>query len=251
MQFAVSRLLPPPLVADWQNPLLFSWPVADAALDPLLPSGLVLDRWEDSAYVSLVGLRFDNMRVFGVPAPRRAYDEINLRFYVRRRSGDEDGRPGVVFIRQLVPHRLTALAARVMYGEPFETAPTGHEFYGYDSSRVALPACVAYHWDEQGRRQQFWASSDAAPVDTAPGSLEEFLTTRYWGYNGKPGAGVRTYHLTRPNWQLCRASRWGIDCDFSEVCGGRLNEALRKAPASVLLATGSRAAVSLPSALPG
>lgn len=250
MLSAVSRLLPPPLVADWQNPLLFSWPVADAALDPLLPPGLVLDRWEDSAYVSLVGLRFDNVRVFGVPAPRRAYDEINLRFYVRRQAGNADGRPGVVFVRQLVPHRLTALSARVMYGEPFETAPTGHEFQGYDSSGMALPACVAYHWDEQGRRQRFWASSDAAPVNVAPGSLEEFLTRRYWGYNGKPGAGARTYRLTRTDWPVRRASQWGIDCDFSNVYDAPLSAIIREKPASVLLAAGSRAAVSLPSALP-
>ena len=253
MQFAFLRLLPPPLVADWQNPLLFSWPVADAALDPLLPPGLELDRWEDSAYVSLVGLRFENVRVFGVPAPRRAYDEINLRFYVRRRSGDgdKDGRPGVVFVRQLVPHRLTALAARVMYGEPFETAPTGHKFYGYHSSATALPSCVAYNWDGQGRRQQFWASSDASPVNVGPGSLEEFLTRRYWGYNGKPGARARAYQLTRPDWQVRGASRWGMDCDFSGVYGTALAAIIQDTPASVLLATGSQAAVGLPSTLPG
>ena len=253
MQFAFSRLLPPPLVADWHNPLLFSWPVADAALDRLLPPGLELDRWEHSAYVSLVGLRFDNVRVFGVPAPQRAYDEINLRFYVRRRCGvgDMDGRPGVVFVRQLVPHRLTALAARVMYGEPFETVPTGHKFYGYDSSGMALPACVAYHWDGQGRRQQFWASSDDAPVNVAPGSLEEFLTCRYWGYNGKPGARVRTYRLTRTDWPVRRASHWGIDCDLSDVCDTALAAIIQETPASVLLATGSQAAVGLSSTLPG
>ena len=220
-------------------------------MEPLLPSGLVIDHWQGRAYVSLVGLRFDNVRVFGVPAPPRAYDEINLRFYVRRRAGDRDNRPGVVFVRQLVPHRLTALAARVMYREPFETAPTGHAFHAGDAAGAALAACVAYHWDENGRRQRFWASAEEAPMDTAPNSLEEFLTSRYWGYNGKPSSGVRTYHLTRPDWQVRQASRWGIDCDFSEVCGGRLTETMRKMPASVLLATGSRAAVSLPLALPG
>jgi len=219
-------------------------------LESLLPPGLVVDHWQSRAYISLVALRFDNVQVFGVPVPQRAYDEINLRFYVRRRVGDEDGRPGVVFLRQLVPHRLTALAARVMYGEPFETAPTGHEFYPCDAAGRILADCVAYHWDEKGRRQRFWASADEAPMNPAPGSLGEFLTSRYWGYNGKPAAGARTYHLTRPDWKVRQASRWGIDCDFSEVCGGRVAEAMGKAPASVLLATGSRTAVSLPVTLP-
>ncbi|MYC33200.1 MAG: DUF2071 domain-containing protein [Chloroflexi bacterium] len=242
--------MPAALTANWINPLLFSWPVEDAVLEPLLPPGLVIDHWQGRAYVSLVGLRFDNLRVLGVPALPRAYNEINLRFYVRRRSGDEDSRPGVVFCRQLVPHRLTALAARVMYGEPFETVPTGHVFSGSYAAETLLPACVEYHWDENGRRHQFWASADEAPMIAPPGSLGEFLTSRYWGYNGKPAADVRTYHLTRPAWQVRQASRWGIDCDFSDVCGGRFTEAMRTVPASVLLATGSKTAVSLPVALP-
>ena len=220
-------------------------------MEPLLPPGLITDHWQGRAYISLVGLRFESTRVFGLPSPISNYDEINLRFYVRRPEISGDPQPGVVFIRQLVPHRLTALAARAMYGEPFETAPTGHEFYACDSFGAALPACVSYHWDEKGRRQRFWASADEAPMSTTPGSLEEFLTGRYWGYNGKPAAGVKAYHLTRPDWQVRQASWWGIDCDFNEVCGGRVTGAMQNAPASVLLATGSRTAVSLPAALPG
>ena len=243
--------MPAALTANWINPLLFSWPVDDAVLQPLLPPGLVIDHWQGRAYISLVGLRFESLRVFGVPILPRRYDEVNLRFYVRRPSGHGDGHPGVVFIRQIVPHRLTAFAARVMYGEPFETAPVGHEFYGCDAAGTAPANCVAYHWQAPGRRQRFWASADDAPTAAAPGSLEEFLTRRYWGYNGKIGAGVKTYHLTRPAWRTRQASRWGIDCDFSEVGGGRLAETMRKTPASVLLATGSRTAVSLPAPLPG
>ena len=236
--------MPAALTANWINPLLFSWPVDDAVLEPLLPPGLVIDRWQGRAYISLVGLRFERLRVLGIPAFPRRYDEVNLRFYVRRPADGDGERPGVVFIRQLVPHRLTALAARVMYGEPFETAPVGHEFHGCDAAGTAPAVCVAYHWEVQGRRQRFWAAADDAPMNPAPGSLEEFLTGRYWGYNGKTRTGVRAYHLTRPAWPVRAASRWGIDCDVSGVCGGRFTRAMQKAPASVLLATGSRTAVS-------
>ena len=213
--------------------------------------GLAIDRWQGRAYISLVGLRFEGLRVLGVPVLPRRYDEVNLRFYVRRPGDGADERPGVVFIRQLVPHRLTALAARVMYGEPFTVARTGHEFEGLEADESDSLRRIAYHWRHAGRRQRFWAESDQTPTYANPGSLEEFLTARYWGYNGKTGAGVRAYHLTRPAWQVRRASRWGIDCDFSEVCGGRLAEAMLKEPASVLLATGSRTSVSMPVALPG
>jgi len=243
--------MPAALTANWINPLLFSWEVDGAALEPLLPPGLVIDRWEGRAYISLVGLRFEGLRVFGVPVLPRCYDEVNLRFYVRRLEESDDERPGVVFIRQIVPHRLTALAARVLYGEPFAVSRTGHEFEGLEADESDSRRRIAYFWQNTGRRQRFWAESDQTPAYANPGSLEEFLTARYWGYNGKSGTGARAYHLTRPAWPVRQASRWEIDCDFSEVGSGRLTEAMRTAPASVLLATGSRTVVSLPAALAG
>ncbi len=212
---------------------------------------MVVDHWQGRAYISLVGLRFEGLRVFGIPVLPNCYDEVNLRFYVRRAADGDDERPGVVFIRQLVPHRLTALVARVVYGEPFETAPVEHDFSACAAQRTGRTACVAYHWEAQGRRQRFWASADGPPMDLPPGSLGEFLTSRYWGYNGATGNGVKTYHLTRPPWPVRQASRWGIECDFSEVFGSGLAAAMGEAPASVLLATGSRAAVSLPVPLAG
>ena len=130
--------MPAALTANWINPLLFSWPVDDAVLEPLLPSGLVIDHWQGRAYISLVGLRFEGLRVFGVPVLPRRYDEVNLRFYVRRPGDGDEERPGVVFIRQIVPHRLTALAAQVMYGEPFTVARTGHEFEGIGGRRIGF-----------------------------------------------------------------------------------------------------------------
>lgn len=238
--------MPAALTANWINPLLFSWPVDDAVLEPLLPPGLIIDHWQGQAYLSLVGLRFEDLRVFGIPAFPRRYDEVNLRFYVRRPAHSGDCQPGVVFLRQLVPHRLTALAAHAIYGERFRTAPVGHEYRSGDAPGTTLTVCIAYHWEAQGRRQRFWAAADDSPMAVAPGSLEDFLTNRYYGYNRKPGSAARTYLLTRPPWTVRLASRWGTDCDFSQVCGGRLTDAMPKAPASVLLASGSRAAVSLP-----
>ena len=249
MLSAVSRLLPPALVADWQNPLLFSWTVDPAVLQPITPAGLELDYWQDSTYVSLVGVRFESVRVFGLPAPPRAYDEINLRFYVRRPAAGGDPQPGVVFIRQAVPHRLTAFVARACYGEPFIAAPTAHQFDPPAPGPAGLPRRVEYRLFRRGRWHEFWAEADYAPETPAPGSLAEFLTRRYWGYNGKPRSRSRAYRLTRPDWPVRPASHWGITPDFSDVYDAPLSTSMREAPASILLATGSKAAVSMPSRL--
>ena len=238
--------MPDALTANWLNPLLFSWPVDDGVLTPLLPSGLVIDRWQGSAYISLVGVRFENLRVFGIPALPRRYDEVNLRFYARRPAHDGDRQPGVVFVKQIVPHRLTAWLARSLYGEPFVAAPTGHQFDGFETGAERATRRIAYHWQRNGRRQRFWAESDGTPAYAAPGSLAEFLTVRHWGYNGKPGKRARAYQLSRPAWTLCDAANWGLECDVTEIYGGSFGAAMQKPPASVLLASGSPAQVHLP-----
>ena len=42
------------------------------------------------------------------------FEEVNLRFYVRRQEGSEVRR-GVVFIREMVPRRAIAFVARTFY----------------------------------------------------------------------------------------------------------------------------------------
>src|SRR5438128_2571069 len=80
--------------------------------DPLVPCGVELDLWEGAALVSMVGFLFLDCRVLGVPVPfHRNFEEVNLRFYVRRKAGGE-WRRGVVFIREIVPRRAIALVAR-------------------------------------------------------------------------------------------------------------------------------------------
>ena len=97
----------PFLTALWRRPLLLSWPAPDAALLPLLPAGLCLDRWQGSAYISLVGIGFADTRVFGLPAYPRRYAQVNLRFYVRRRRDAGCPGPG----RGLHPPDCAAIAS--------------------------------------------------------------------------------------------------------------------------------------------
>ena len=73
----------PFLTAVWSDLLLISYAVPDEALTPYLSPGLEPDRWEGSAYCSLVGFNFEQTRVLGwsVPYPKSLCDfpEFNLR----------------------------------------------------------------------------------------------------------------------------------------------------------------------------
>lgn len=122
------------LTAEWRDLAMLNFAIDPAILAPLVPRGTELDSWHATTYVSLVGFRFLRTRLLGLPVPwHRDFEEVNLRFYVRRREGGELRR-GVVFIRELVPRRAIAAVARVWYNEPYIALPMRHRI-----SRAGLP----------------------------------------------------------------------------------------------------------------
>src|SRR5262249_5265677 len=114
------------LTAEWRHIVILSYPADPALLTQLLPECVELDLWNGQAFVSIVGLLFERTSVLRVRLPLyRRFEQVNLRFYVRRRVGD-DWRRGVVFIKEIVPYRSLAIAARFLYRENCEFAHMRH-----------------------------------------------------------------------------------------------------------------------------
>src|SRR4030095_17157030 len=102
---------------------MLTYVAPEELLAPLVPAGVELDRWRGTLYVSVVGFLFRDTQVLGASVPgHRTFQEVNLRFYVRRHV-DGELRRGVVFIRELVPRRAIALVARLLYNEPYRAPP--------------------------------------------------------------------------------------------------------------------------------
>src|SRR6476620_9099461 len=115
------------LTAEWRYLALLNVEVDPGILAPLLPRGTELADSAGRHFISLVGFLFLDTRVLGVPAfLHRDFEEINLRFYVRRSVAGETRR-GVVFIREMVSLPLVAAAARLSYNEPYRTVPIKHK----------------------------------------------------------------------------------------------------------------------------
>jgi uncharacterized protein YqjF (DUF2071 family) len=109
----------PFLTAEWRYVAVLTFDAEPALLKPFVPRGTELDAYHGRALISLVGFRFLHTRVLGFRIPfHQHFDEVNLRFYVRREVGGELRR-GVTFIRELVPRRLVAFVARLAYNEPY------------------------------------------------------------------------------------------------------------------------------------
>jgi uncharacterized protein len=83
------------LTARWLHLAMVNYTVDPAVLRPLVPAGTELDFWHGQCFVSMVGFQFVDTRVLGIAFPwHRDFDEVNLRFYVRRWVAD--GSPVIV-----------------------------------------------------------------------------------------------------------------------------------------------------------
>lgn len=92
-------------------------------LEPYVPRGTELYRWQGHPYLSIVGFLFQNTRVLGIAVPCHVnFEEVNLRFHVRREVGGELRRV-VTFIREMVPRAAIATLARGAYYEPYLAQP--------------------------------------------------------------------------------------------------------------------------------
>src|SRR5262249_23369553 len=111
------------LTAGWYNLVMLNYLVDPAALREAVPTGTEIDFFEDQPYLSVVGFQFRDTRLLGIPIPfHRHFPEVNLRFYVRRRTEDS-WRRGVVFIKEIVPRRMVTWVARTVYNENYVTLP--------------------------------------------------------------------------------------------------------------------------------
>src|SRR4029453_3168943 len=82
------------LTGRWTDLAMLNFACPPELLEPFVPRGAELDAHGDLTQVSMVGFMFRDTRVLGVPVPfHRTFEEVNLRFYVRR-TVDEEVRRG-------------------------------------------------------------------------------------------------------------------------------------------------------------
>jgi uncharacterized protein YqjF (DUF2071 family) len=229
------------LTAEWRDLVIANYAVTPDLLTPLVPRGTTLDLWEGQALVSLVGFRFVGTRVLGVGVPgHRDFEEVNLRFYVRRRAGTEVRR-AVVFVRELVPRRAIAWTARALYNEPYRALPMRHDIQARDRSRT-----VTYEWRERGGWCSLAAETRGPPQDLRTGSKAEFITEHFWGYTRQRDGGTIEYRVTHPRWQVWEAPVVHVAGDLRSTYGDAFATAMHGPPEDAFVAVGSPVTVFRP-----
>ena len=223
------------LTAEWRQLAMLNYEIEPAVLERFVPAGTELDSFGGKTFVSMVGFRFLNTRVWGIPFPfHRNFEEVNLRFYVRRRA-DDGWRRGVVFIKEIVPRAVIAFAARKLYNENYVALPMAH----------AVDATTAeYSWRFAGRPNRLKVVMRGELAELRAGSEAEFITEHYWGYSRQPDGATMEYRVEHPRWRVCEAAAAELDCDVAGLYGREFKAALQGRPASAFLADGSAVTVS-------
>ncbi|HEY8164215.1 MAG TPA: DUF2071 domain-containing protein [Gemmatimonadaceae bacterium] len=192
------------LTAKWRDLALLNWRVQREVLAPFVPMGTELDNWNGAFYVSLVGFRFLDTRVLGMPVPlHTSFDEVNLRMYVRREIGNEVHR-GVCFLQELVSRPVIAASARLTFNEPYRVVEMDEHIVPRGAGEP--PSSVEYRWKWSEEWCGFIIKPKGSPSLPGPSSEEEFITDKPWGFTTQRDGGTLEYHVDHPRWRV-----WPID----------------------------------------
>lgn len=213
--------------------------MANYEVDPVLladrvPSGTQIDLHEGKCFVSLVGFMFLDTRVMDFLVPFHVnFEEVNLRFYVRRELENEVRR-GVVFVKEIVPRMAIAAVARSVYGEPYER---------WNMSHFRDDEHVRYSWQKGSCENTISVERGESLGVPTENSHGEFIIEHYWGYTKRTGGRTDEYKVEHPKWELFSTSEPHIDVDFGATYGSEFEFLNTESPYSVLLAKGSDIAV--------
>ena len=178
----------------WTNLAYVHWRYESSVIQALLPEGLEVDTFDDSAWVGLIPF---SMRDVGVPKlPPVPYfgdfPEVNVRTYVKR-----NGVPGVWFFSLDVNRLAPALVARTTYLLPYCWGRASNEL-----SDDVLTTTVRRRWPDIASTRIQVRVGDAIAESN---ELENFLTARWGLYSRGIGKSLMYAPVDHEPWPLQRA----------------------------------------------
>lgn len=226
------------LKANWDEIVMVNYEIEPSVLIPYLPYGVELDTYNDLCFISLVGFKFNKSNIFGINIPLYgSFDEVNLRFYVKRTDGDEIKR-GVVFISEIVPYKIVSVLANLLYKEHYSVAEMTSEISIKNEDKI-----INYNWKPNAEIFSIKATFSNETEKISSNSLEEFIYEHYYGFTKVSDNETWEYKVNHPRWLTNKVKSYEIICDFEKMYGNDFALLNFKQPYSVYNAIGSEVSI--------
>ncbi len=217
------------LSARWENLLFATYKVPPEMLKPFIPQGLEPDRIDGDAFVSLIAFDFLDIKVKGLRLPFNVnFPEINLRCYVKNAD-----RRGVVFIKELVPVRLTVIGAKLFFNEKYIHVDMKSEVTKSDK------ICVKHTVKIKSKEYFIQAEADNKPFMLDENSTENFFKEHKWGFGENKKKEALVYRVEHPHWEIYPLINFNHNFDFAKIYGDEWEFLNFEKPFNTALAKGS------------
>jgi uncharacterized protein YqjF (DUF2071 family) len=230
----------PFLTAEWRKLVLINYVIDAHHLVPYIPYGTVLDTYNDTCYVSVVGFMFLDSKIKGFPIPfHQDFEEVNFRFYVKRQTKNGAWRRGVVFIKEFVPKVMVSVIANHVYKENYETLEMDHTWQERtDTLEVEYTLTSP---DHSGSDKAYFmrVTADRNAIEIPAACEAEFITEHYWGYTKIDPYKTTEYEVWHPRWKTYPVKAFSCNFDFNALYGKEFAFMNDLKPFSVMLAEGS------------
>lgn len=214
---------------EWNRSLFLHWKMPTHIIQPLIPGGLTLDRFDQEAWVSLVAFTMEKIRPRGLPAVPviSNFHELNLRTYVTK-----DGKPGVFFLHISAQKAFSAWLAKKLSGLPYQKAEIGEKQYG---------ASKTYSSVTQKKELKLNVEFSLGGDVTTKSALDKWLTERYCLYLDR-GDRLCRYDIHHAEWNLrsIDLSRLTIDSTLGEFAFDRYPDLMHYSEGVKVLAWGKQ-----------
>jgi len=223
------------LKAEWNNLALINYEIDPQLLEKYVPKGTEIDLWKGKCFISCIGFLFEDVRVLGLRIPFHSdFEEVNLRFYVRRLENGVWKR-GAVFISEIVPKLAISFVANTFYNEQYRTFPMKHLLTENENARV-----FHYQWKVKNHWNSILIETAKNSTEIEIDSEAEFITEHYFGYSKVDENNTIEYQVTHPRWKQYEVISNQSKIDFQGVYGDEFAFLKELEPNSVFLAVGSK-----------
>ncbi|MCH8475683.1 MAG: DUF2071 domain-containing protein [Opitutales bacterium] len=189
----------PYLIADWDSVVMLHLEVDPESLQKAVP--YTVDQFAGRSFVTLVAFTIHRMRpVMGgrlgefLFRPIATHPFLNVRTYVRHQ-----GRPGIHFMAEWLPNRLSVFLGPRVFALPYQW---GELSYRHAADTGNFTGTVR---DRSSQTRLEYEATRSSTQPTAPPSadhaLDTFLCERYTAFNAQKGRKC-LFHVWHPPWKM-------------------------------------------------